>query len=117
MKVRSGKRFLYSVERYVEKCRTEERIPNRAGYLRYLGITADEYKALEERFCRETEIADAIFEDEALNMPPKRISAGILSLYLKSRFGYGAESAASQEPEDDGSYQIIVDGDGYEDGE
>ena len=115
MKIRSGKRFLYSVDRYVEKCREEGRIPNRAGYLCYLGITAGEYKAFAEKFRREAEIADAIFEDEALNTPPKRISPGILSLYLKSRFGYGTEEAEDPEAED--GYQILIDGDGYGDGE
>ena len=118
MKLKNGQRFLYTVGKYVEKCRGEERIPNLAGYLHYIGITAEEYKEIARAYRRETEIADAIFEDEALNTPPKRISPSVLSLYLKSRFGYGAadptDRAAASEAK---SYQILINGDGYADGE
>ena len=112
MKFKNGKQFLLSVNKYVEHCKAEERIPNRAGYLRFFKIPSSEYKQICETCQKEVEIAEAIFEDEALNVNPKRVSAGILSLYLKSRFGYGAPD--TEEP---GEFKIIYDGDSCVDGE
>ncbi len=85
----SGKRFLQSVENYVEACAERERIPNRAGYLRYMHLTREKFDELCRRNKEEAELIDSVFEDEALNANTKRISSSVLNLYMKERFGYG----------------------------
>lgn len=86
----SGKRFLQSVENYVSVCVDKERIPNRAGYLRYMRLTREKYDELCRKNSEEAELIDSIFEDEALNANTKKISSSVLNLYMKERFGYGS---------------------------
>lgn len=85
------------VERYVDFCRQEERMPNRAGFLRFSNITMRKYKSLCEGSRDIQDIISAIFEDEALNSGGKKIPAATLNMYLKSRFGYGEKEEEEAE--------------------
>lgn len=104
-RITNGKRFLQSVDRYVDVCKSEDRLPNLAGFLRFTEMTLSEYSDACERFPRQAELAQASFEDEALNSGTKKISASVLNLYLKSRFGYGSDEKSEQ----DGALNVICD--------
>lgn len=107
--ITNGKRFLQSIEKYTEVCDENERLPNLAGYLRFMGMTEEEYTVLCERFPKQSQLARSVFEDEALNSGTKKISASVLNLYLKSRFGYGGE----EKHDDDGILNVVCEhGDG-----
>lgn len=108
--ITNGKGLLRSVDNYVTVCNTEDRLPNLAGYLRFTELTREEYAAICERFPKQAQLAQAVFEDEALNSGTKKISASVLNLYLKSRFGYGGEEKCA----DDGVLNVICD---HSDGE
>lgn len=107
--ITNGKRFLQSIEKYTKVCDENERLPNLAGYLRFMGMTEEEYTVLCEKFPKQSQLARSIFEDEALNSGTKKISASVLNLYLKSRFGYGGE----EKHDDDGILNVVCEhGDG-----
>ncbi len=64
------------------------RLPNLAGFCRYLGIGTEDFRRVLEEFPDEVRPLFAILEDEALNsaLPP-----AVLSAYLKRRLGYERE--------------------------
>ena len=68
--------------------RPRHRVPNLAGFCRYLGIGWEEFSRVTEEFPEETQRLYAVLEDEALNsaLPP-----AVLSAYLKRRLGYERE--------------------------
>lgn len=108
--ITNGKRFLQSIERYTCACNNDERLPNLAGYLRFMELTAEEYAKICEKFPKQAQLADSVFEDEALNSGTKKISASVLNLYLKSRFGYGGE----EKHDEDGILNVVCE---HSDGE
>ncbi len=55
-----------------------------------MSMTREGYSELCKKHPVAGELADSIFEDEALNANTKKISSSVLNLYLKERFGYGA---------------------------
>ncbi len=109
LKINNGKRFLQSIEKYTCVCNSDDRLPNLAGYLRFMGMTDEEYAKLCEKFPKQAQLAMSVFEDEALNSGTKKISASVLNLYLKSRFGYGGE----EKGDGDGILSVVCEhGDG-----
>ena len=61
------------------------RLPNLAGFCRYLAIGTEDFRRIADEFPDEISPLYAILEDEALNsgLPP-----ALLSAYLKRRLGY-----------------------------
>jgi hypothetical protein len=90
--------------------RSMRRFPNLAGFCRYFRIGGSEYNALAAKYPLEFEYLSAVLEDEALNSGTKKISASVLNLYLKSRFGYGGED----KHDDDGILSVVCE---HSDGE
>ncbi len=91
------------LEKYIQFCQTSEesepqdakrsakrirRLPNLAGFCRYLAIGTEEFRRIADEFPDEIQRLFAILEDEALNsaLPP-----AVLSAYLKRRLGYERE--------------------------
>ena len=70
----------------------KHRLPNLAGFCRYLGIGTEDFRRVSEEFPDEIKPLFAILEDEALNsaLPP-----AVLSAYLKRRLGYEREDEES----------------------
>ena len=106
---------------YILSCRQESggnpksagRIPNVAGFCRFLGATLSDFDRLKST---RPEIHGAIcaaLEDEALN---SQMTATILSIYLKHRLGYAEEKKESASVTDSGQLRLIFDHDAYEDG-
>lgn len=110
--ITNEKRFLQSIEKYTVVCNESDRLPNLAGFLRFMQMTPDEYSALCGRFPKSAQLAVSVFEDEALNSGTKKISASVLNLYLKSRFGYGGEEKCDEDA--GGGLTVICD---HDDGE
>ena len=65
--------------------KTGHRLPNLAGFCRYLAIGTEDFRHIADEFPDEISPLFAILEDEALNsgLPP-----ALLSAYLKRRLGY-----------------------------
>jgi hypothetical protein len=106
---------------YLLQCRAEcggnpksaGRIPNVAGFCRFLGATLSDFDRLRST---RPEIHGAIcaaLEDEALN---SQMTATILSIYLKHRLGYSEEKKEERTVTDSGQLRLIFDHDAYEDG-
>lgn len=68
------------------------RLPNLAGFCRYLAIGTEDFRRVADEFPEEIQPLFAILEDEALNsaLPP-----AVLSAYLKRRLGYEREDEES----------------------
>lgn len=99
--------LLDAVESYVEWCLQKERMPNLAGFLRHSSMSRRKFNSECAKSKEAAELIEAVFEDEALNAGTKKISAAVLNMYLKSRFGYGEKEEESVEivsghSEDDG---------------
>ncbi len=105
----SVKSFLHSVETYVTKAAESERIPNLAGYLRFMSMSKNVYEELCKKYPEASELIDLIFEDEALNANTKKISSSVLNLYIKERFGYGAGEGSGG-----GDIKVICNHEDYE---
>ncbi len=93
------KRLPRLVEEYVESCRPPPdadpkknagRLPNLAGFCRYLGCALSDIQCLRDTNVRLFDRLCAVFEDELLNHSP---SPTIMSAYLKKRLGYAEENA------------------------
>ncbi len=106
---------------YISRCRFEcggnpksaGRIPNVAGFCRFLGVTLSDFDRLKST---RPEIHGAIcaaLEDEALN---SQMTATILSIYLKHRLGYSEERHEERSVTDSGQLRLIFDHDAFEDG-
>ena len=109
--------------RYLSSCRTDEeggktkragRIPNVAGFCRFLGVTLSDFDRLKRTRPEHHGALCAALEDEALNSP---MTATILSIYLKYRLGYSDEKKAEATVTDSGQLRLIFDHDAYRDGE
>ncbi len=100
--------FIKSVEQYVKQACEQERVPNKAGYLRFMSMTKNTYAALCQKYPEAAELIDQIFEDEALNANTKKISSSVLNLYMKERFGYGSSD------EGGGDIKVICSHEDYE---
>lgn len=68
--------------------KASHRLPNLAGFCRYLAIGTEDFRRIADEFPDEIQPLFAILEDEALNsaLPP-----AVLSAYLKRRLGYDRE--------------------------
>ena len=68
--------------------RGKPRLPNPAGFCRFLELEREAFGLLEEEFPVEIGRMRAVFEDEALN---SELSPSVLGFYLKLLLGDGAE--------------------------
>ena len=80
------------------------RLPNPAGFCRFLSLERDAYAALEREFPTEVGRMRAVFEDEALN---SGLPASVLGLYLKGLLG-AEEDPPSGAEESRGGGDILV---------
>ncbi len=101
-------------ERYIEECRSSGRLlPNLAGFCRHCGFEGHAPERLRRDYPESYAELCLIFEDEALN---SKVSASVLSAYLKRRLGYdGAE--VEQSPCELGPLKLIFEHDVLTDGE
>lgn len=97
-------------EKTAQKTR-KQRFPNLAGFCRYFGIGDTEYKSLKNKYPKEFERINWVFEDEALNA---EVSPTIVSAYLKRRLGY---EKSNESEIIDGELKVIFEHDIMEDGE
>ena len=90
------KRLPVLIEEYVESCRPPAdadprksvgRLPNLAGFCRFMKIGIGELDELERKFPKEHDRILSVFEDEALNSD---LSSALLSSYMKKRLLYEA---------------------------
>lgn len=112
-----------ALSRYLASCRPEKeegnskragRIPNVAGFCRFLGITLADFDRLRKTRPDHHGALCAALEDEALN---SGMTATILSIYLKYRLGYAGEKEEECGVTDTGQIRLIFDHDAYRDGE
>lgn len=88
-------KYLSRAESYAQGCRKNGLLANKAGFFRQSKITPKEYDAFVKENPDEAALIDALFEDEALNADTKKLSATVLNLYMKCRFGYGEKEPES----------------------
>ena len=86
-------KYLARAEEYAQNCRKNGLLANKAGFFRQSKITPKEYDGFVRSNPDEAALIDALFEDEALNADTKKLSATVLNLYMKCRFGYGEKDA------------------------
>ncbi len=118
----SEKKILERLEDYLESCRppppsdgkkTTARLPNLAGFCRFLECGILEFDLLRGRSPALYGRISAILEDELLNFSP---SPALLSTYLKKRLGY-ADAETNEHTEDAcGQVRLIFEHDIVEDG-
>lgn len=111
------------LEDYLNTCRPDEesgrskragRIPNVAGFCRFLGVTLADFDRLKRTRPEHHGALCAALEDEALHSP---MTATILSIYLKYRLGYSDDKKEENLVTDSGPLRLIFDHDAYRDGE
>ena len=88
-------KYLSRAENYAQSCRKNGLLANKAGFFRKSKITPSEYDEFSKENPGEAALIDALFEDEALNADTKKLSATVLNLYMKCRFGYGEKESES----------------------
>lgn len=112
-----------ALSRYLASCHPEKedgktkragRIPNVAGFCRFLGATLSDFDRLRKTRPDHHGALCAALEDEALN---SGMTATILSIYLKYRLGYTGEKDEEGGVTDSGQIRLIFDHDAYRDGE
>ena len=86
------------------KTRTRQRLPNPAGFCRYLNTGLSDMAALAEHFPHEYDKLIAIFEDEALNSD---VSPTLLSAYFKKRLSYSYERLGERDAATDGGSKEV----------
>ena len=110
------------LNRYLKDCRPPPdadpkknpgRLPNLAGFCRWLGCGISEAEALRLSHPAEADYLLAVMEDEALNSPVP--SPTVVSAYLKKRLGYGDRVEAVSGAEC-GEMRVIFEHDITEDG-
>jgi hypothetical protein len=110
------------IEEYVESCRPPAdadpkksvgRLPNLAGFCRYLGCALSDLQTLRTSNARLFERLSAVFEDELLNHSP---SPTIMSAYLKKRLGYAEETSEDEKGADGVQMNLIFEHDIVHDG-
>ncbi len=114
------KRLPEELEKYIESCQAppeakkpnKRRLPNVAGFCRYLGLGTEELEQLTECAPKLYGRIAAVLEDELLNFSP---SPAILGHYLKRRLHYGADEK-EKIATDCGAVQLIFEHDIEEDG-
>ena len=117
--VRRGKLPMY-LEKYVRECKQAEdgkkggRLPNLAGFCRFLGCGVGEVETLRLTHPVESDYLLAVMEDEALNTPA--VSPTVVSAYLKRRLGYAEKSDAAAVQTECGEVRLIFEHDISEDG-
>ena len=94
--------------------RKSARLPNVAGFCRFLGIGASEYASLSKSYPDEFEKVECLFEDEALN---SEVSPTLLGVYLKRRLGYDESTKIQKNDVDVGALKLIFEHDILADGE
>lgn len=101
-------------EEYITDCGAGGRIPNIAGFYRFLGISAERFAELAEKHPEEAAQLRDIFEDEAINseMPPS-----LLGSYLKARLGYGDVPTSKPPNDDTAQLRVVFEHDILHDGE
>ncbi len=101
-------------ESYVEHCRTSGRLlPNLAGFCRHCGFDGHAPERLRRDYPEHYAELCLILEDEALN---SKVSASVLSVYLKRRLGYG-DPEPETAPCEVGQLKLIFEHDIITDGE
>ena len=107
---------------YVESCRpppdadpkrSPPKLPNLAGFCRYIGCGISEFDRLREYDPPLAESIRTALEDELLSACT---SATILSLYMKKRLGYEGDGEAVGSELHTGAMRLIFDHDIMEDG-
>ena len=88
------------------------RLPNPAGFCRFLGLSCDAYHTLEGEFPTEAGRLYAVFLDEALNSD---LSATMLGFYIRHLLGEGNEGEDGQE-ESGGGVVVTFEHDIFSDG-
>lgn len=83
-------------EAYITECGNTDKIPNIAGFCRYLGISASRFGELTAEHPEEAGQIRDVFEDEAINSD---MPASLLGSYLKARLGYGDTAAPGTDTE------------------
>ena len=96
-------------ERKGKKTESRSRLPNPAGFCRFLDLDRGAFLRLFEDFPLEVGRILAVFEDEALN---SSLSASVLGLYLRSLLGEKDEETARG----DGTISVTFDHDILSDG-
>ena len=94
------------------KKKVRKRLPNPAGFCRFLGLERNAFRKLESEFPKEIGRMRAVFEDEALNAD---LPATVLSFYLKYLFGED-ESGGGEAGETGGEIRVVFAHDILEDG-
>ena len=97
-------------EAYINHCIENERLPNLAGFCRYLDISVEAFSQLPESYHEQVALILDALEDEALNSSKP---AALINGYLKKRLGYD-ESA---ERKDGGELTVVFDHNANTDGE
>lgn len=123
----SGGKMTELLDKYVDACREESaageeraggdtrrgavkrsaKIPNPAGFCRFLGIEEAAYQRLEREFPTEAGRMRAVFLDEAFNAS---LSPSVLSLYLKFFFGSEEETGSEEGISVTFEHDILADG-------
>lgn len=111
--VESEKKSVRSVQSDTKTAKTGKRLPNPAGFCRFLDLEREAYERLEAEFPVEVGRMRAIFEDEALNAA---LPASVLGFYLKYLLGEKEEDGDGVERGDGGeifvsfAHDILTDG-------
>lgn len=122
-RIAQGEELCELLSSYIDECRGGEemrgkgkkdgRIPNVAGFCRYIGVGVDDFDTLAKTDPVTYSTLCAVFEDEAFNSV---MSPSILSVYLKLRLGYDGETRGGSVA-DTGQLRLVFDHDAYTDGE
>ena len=121
--VESGRLGEY-LRRYLRECRPpsgEEgkkgsgRLPNLAGFCRWLGCGVSEMETLRLSHPAAADWLTAVMEDEALNNGAG-VSPTLLTAYLKRRLGYASERAEAVAQAECGEMRVVFEHDIEEDG-
>ena len=108
------------LEKYVRECRKAEesrrggRLPNLAGFCRWLGCGVGEVETLRLTHPAEADYLAAVMEDEALNTPA--VSPTVVSAYLKRRLGYADKTDSAAAQAECGEVRLVFEHDISEDG-
>jgi hypothetical protein len=108
-----GKYILHCREECGGNPKSAGRIPNVAGFCRFLGVTLSDFDRLKSTRPEIHGALCAALEDEALN---SQMTATILSIYLKHRLGYLEEKHEERSVTDSGQLRLIFDHYAFEDG-
>ena len=90
---------------YIEFCRSNERLPNVAGFSVYANINQDTFYAQKEYYYETFKKINDMLEDEALNN--KSLNDARIIFYMKNKCGY--KDKQEQEITQTARYNIIND--------